>query len=54
MIATEVNINDILTITPRTTTPVSPSSGSFIVSGSGATIKPFFYDGNEWQEISFV
>jgi hypothetical protein len=54
MIAQEVNITDVLTITPRTTTPVSPSSGSFIVSGSGATIKPFFYDGNQWQEISFV
>lgn len=54
MIAQEVNITDVLTITPRTTTPPSPSSGSFIVSGSGATIKPFFYDGNQWQEISFV
>ena len=54
MIAQEVNITDVLTITPRTTTPLSPSSGSFIVSGSGATIKPFFYDGNQWQEISFV
>lgn len=49
-----VSINDILTLTPRTTTPTSPQSGSFIVSGSGATIKPFFYDGNQWQEISFV
>ena len=54
MLAQEVNITDVLTITPRTTTPSSPSSGSFIVSGSGATIKPFFYDGNQWQEISFV
>jgi hypothetical protein len=54
MTAQEVNINDVLTITPRTTTPTSPSSGSFIVSGSGATIKPFFWDGNEWQELSFV
>jgi len=47
-------LNDILTITPRTTTPTSPQSGSFIVSSSGATIKPFFYDGNQWQEISFI
>jgi len=54
LIAQEVNITDVLSLTPRTTTPTSPSSGSFIVSGSGATIKPFFYDGNEWQEISFV
>jgi hypothetical protein len=54
MVAQEVNITDVLSLTPRTTTPVSPSSGSFIVSGSGATIKPFFWDGNEWQEISFV
>lgn len=54
MEAQEVNITDVLALTPRTTTPTSPSSGSFIVSGSGATIKPFFWDGNEWQEISFV
>jgi hypothetical protein len=49
-----VSINDILTISPRTTTPINPISGSFIVSGSGATIKPFFWDGNQWQEMAFV
>ena len=51
MIAQEVNITDVLTITPRTTTPVSPSSGSIIASGSGATIKPYFWDGSSWNAL---
>ena len=51
MIAQEVNINDVLVLTPRTTNPVSPSSGSIITSGSGATIKPYFWDGNSWNAL---
>jgi len=51
MIAQEVNINDVLVLTPRTTNPVSPSSGSIIASGSGATIKPYFWDGNSWNAL---
>jgi hypothetical protein len=44
-------INDILVLTPRTTTPVNPASGSIIVSGSGATIRPYFWDGNAWTQM---
>lgn len=44
-------INDILILTPRTTNPTNPISGSFIVSSSGDTIKPFFWDGNDWQAL---
>tara|TARA_Y100000389_G_scaffold157048_1_gene158096 strand:- start:1889 stop:4249 length:2361 start_codon:yes stop_codon:yes gene_type:complete len=51
MIAQEVNINDVLVLTPRTTNPTSPSSGSIITSGSGATIKPYFWDGNSWNAL---
>jgi hypothetical protein len=51
MTAQEVNINDILVLTPRTTNPTSPSSGSIIASGSGATIKPYFWDGNNWNAL---
>ena len=46
-----VNINDVLVLTPRITTPSNPLSGSIIVSSSGATIKPFFYDGSTWQAL---
>jgi len=51
MIAQEVNITDVLVLTPRTTNPASPSSGSIIVSGSGATIKPYFWDGSSWNAL---
>jgi hypothetical protein len=44
-------INDILVITPRTTTPANPASGSIIVSGSGATIRPYFWDGSTWTQM---
>jgi hypothetical protein len=46
-----VTISDILTITPRTTTPTGVASGSFIVSGSGVTIKPYFWDGSAWNAL---
>jgi hypothetical protein len=44
-------INDILVLTPRTTTPSNPASGSIIVSGSGATIRPYFWDGSTWTQM---
>jgi hypothetical protein len=47
----QFQINNILTIEPRTTTPVGVPSGSFIVSGSGSTIKPYFWDGSVWNEL---
>ena len=46
-----VLIKDILTLAPRTTTPTGIASGSFIVSGSGATIKPYFWDGSTWNAL---
>jgi hypothetical protein len=46
-----VQIDDILVLTPRTTNPVGPESGSIIASGSGATIKPYFWDGNQWNAL---
>ena len=46
-----VKIDDILQLTPRTTTPVNPQSGSIISSGSGNTIKPYFWDGNQWNAL---
>jgi len=54
MIAQEVNITDVLVLTPRTTNPASPSSGSIIVSGSGATIKPYFWDGSSWNALYWI
>ena len=44
-------IKDILTLQPRTTTPTGIASGSFIVSGSGTTIKPYFWDGSVWNPL---
>jgi hypothetical protein len=44
-------IGNILVLTPRTTTPVNPASGSIIVSGSGSTIRPYFWDGNSWIQM---
>jgi len=46
-----VKIDDILQLTPRTTTPANPQSGSIISSGSGNTIKPYFWDGNQWNAL---
>lgn len=46
-----VRIDDILQLTPRTTTPANPESGSIISSGSGNTIKPYFWDGNQWNAL---
>jgi len=43
-----VTINDVLTLTPRTTNPSNPQSGSIMVSGSGANCKPYFYNGSTW------
>lgn len=44
-------IKDILTLTPRDTTPTNPESGSIISSGSGTTIKPYYWDGNSWNAL---
>lgn len=44
-------IENILTLTPRNTTPSNPESGSIISSGSGSTIKPYYWDGNSWNAL---
>jgi hypothetical protein len=46
-----VTIDDILVLNPRTTNPSSPASGSLIVSGSGADIKPYFWNGSTWTSL---
>lgn len=46
-----VTIKDILALVPRTTTPASPVSGSIIVSGSGASIAPYFWNGSAWVSM---
>lgn len=43
-----VTINSILTLVPRTTTPTGQPTGSFMVSGSGANVKPYFFNGTSW------
>ena len=46
-----ITIEDVLVLSERATTPTNPVSGSIIVSGSGATIKPYFWDGNQWNAL---
>ena len=48
---TESVFADVLTLPQRDTKPANPVSGSIIVSASGATIKPFFWDGNQWNAL---
>jgi hypothetical protein len=47
----QVTIEDVLVLEPRTTNPANPQSGSIIASGSGVTIKPYFWDGNQWNAL---
>jgi len=47
----QVTIEDVLVLEPRTTNPTNPQSGSIIASGSGVTIKPYFWDGNQWNAL---
>jgi hypothetical protein len=44
-------INDILTLSLRTTTPASPSTGSIICSGSGANNHLYYYNGTAWKQL---
>lgn len=46
-----VTINDILRITPRSTTPASPANGMTIVSGSGADQHIYCYLNNAWKQL---
>ncbi len=44
-------INDILQLTPRNTTPSSPTNGMLIVSGSGADQHIYCYLNNTWKQL---
>src|SRR6056300_577971 len=46
-----VTIEDVLVLPERASTPANPVSGSIIVSGSGITIKPYFWDGANWNAL---
>jgi len=47
----DVTIQDVLVLPERATKPANPQSGSIIVSGSGITIKPYFWDGPNWNAL---
>ena len=44
-------INDILQLTPRNTTPASPTNGMLIVSGSGADQHIYCYLNSTWKQL---
>lgn len=44
-------INTILVLTPTSSLPTGQPTGSFIVSGSGANCKPYFYNGTTWTAL---
>ena len=46
-----VTIQDVLVLPEVTVKPTNPQSGSIITSGSGVTIKPYFWDGANWQAL---
>jgi hypothetical protein len=46
-----VTINTILTLVPTSSLPTGQPTGSFIVSGSGAACKPYFYNGTTWTAL---
>ena len=46
-----VTIKDILSLNVRTTNPTTPPTGSIIVSGSGANVKPYFFNGTSWVSM---
>jgi len=46
-----VTIQDVLVLPEVSVKPANPESGSIITSGSGVTIKPFFWDGNQWNAL---
>ena len=46
-----VRISDILTLEPTHPAPASAPSGSIISSGSGAELKPYFWNGSTWTSM---
>jgi hypothetical protein len=51
LVTGSATIENILTLTPRTTTPTGVASGSIIVSGSATGIKPYFWNGSVWTAM---
>jgi hypothetical protein len=49
--ASVVGINDILRLTPRSTTPGSPTNGMIIVSGSGVDQHIYCYLNSTWKQL---
>ena len=50
--AGSITIDDVLTLSPRTTLPFNPPSGSLMVSSSGGVgIKPWFWNGQVWTAL---
>jgi hypothetical protein len=46
-----INIRNILVLEPTSSLPTGQPTGSFIVSGSGANCKPYFYNGATWTPL---
>ena len=46
-----VTIQDVLVLPEVTVKPTNPQSGSIITSGSGVTVKPYFWDGANWKAL---
>ena len=46
-----VTIQDVLVLPEVTVKPTNPQSGSIITSGSGVTVKPYLWDGANWQAL---
>jgi hypothetical protein len=46
-----LTVNDILVLTPRTTTPSGAATGSLIMSGSAGTVKPYYFNGTTWTAL---
>jgi hypothetical protein len=46
-----LTVNDILVLTPRTTTPSGAATGSLIMSGSAGTVKPYYFNGTTWVSL---
>jgi len=44
-------INDIAVLTPRNTTPSTPTDGMLIVSGSGADQHIYCYLNSTWKQL---
>jgi hypothetical protein len=46
-----ITVRNILTLTPTSSLPTGQPTGSIIVSGSGASCKPYFYNGTTWTAL---